>query len=290
MSGSVHSAGAGSRFRLPLVFLFVVIGSYFVAGNCLAGSEMDIVESERTAKAIKLNAAAAGIVLTWGVLNWDYFKQSPETTREEWFGKNTDSGGADKLGHMYTAYALTHLWDHLYRKIGYPEDDAVRLAALSSLGVTGLIEIGDSFSDFGFSYEDMAMNVAGSALGYLFLKNDDLSKKIDYRVEYKPNLGSNYEYDFTTDYQHLKFLFAVKADGFEAIKNPYLKYLEFHLGYYTRGYDDWPAGKIDDRERILYTGVGLNVGKLISSIWKTRTFDYLQVPYTYVPLENDLND
>jgi hypothetical protein len=33
----------------------------------------------------------------------------------------------------------------------------------------------------------------------------------------------------------------------------------------------------------------LNVGKVIERVWKTRIFDYLQLPYTYIPLEHDLD-
>lgn len=284
-----HIVGKKSIWSSSLV-LYVWVLLFSTASYCLADAQSAFDESVRTTKTIQLNAASSAIVLTWGILQWDYFQQSPKAESEEWFGRNTDDGGADKLGHMYTGYALTHLWGYLYRDIGYPEEDAARLGALSSLGVTGLMELGDSFSNFGFSYEDMIMNLAGSALGYLLLSNDEIARKIDFRVEYSLDNRNDFESDFVTDYQHLKYLFALKADGFEAINNRYLKYLELHLGYYSRGYDDWSEGGLDERERRIYAGIGINMGKLIAPLWDGWFFDYVQIPYTYLPVEKDFND
>ena len=74
------------------------------------------------------------------------------------------------------------------------------------------------------------------------------------------------------------------------LKDTPLRYLELHLGYYVRGYDDYKSYQpYDDRERNVYAGLGLNVGKVIESVWETRIFDYLQVPYTYFPVKHDLN-
>jgi hypothetical protein len=107
--------------------------------------------------------------------------------------------------------------------------------------------------------------------------------------QYAPSLH-NFEGDVITDYQNHKYLLALKADGFELLRNTPLSYLEVHLGYYARGYDNYQSSSgDDDRERTLYVGLGLNVGKLIESIWETRVFIYLQLPYTYVPLEHNLD-
>lgn len=41
-----------------------------------------------------------GTILTWGLINWDYGQQRPTARPEEWFGRATESAGADKLGHL----------------------------------------------------------------------------------------------------------------------------------------------------------------------------------------------
>jgi hypothetical protein len=85
-------------------------------------------------------------------------------------------------------------------------------------------------------------------------------------------------------------MLAFKADGFNLLRDSPLRYFELHLGYYTRGHDDYNASLgNDDRERTVYIGLGLNVGKVIESVYETRIFNYLQLPYAYLPLEHDFD-
>jgi hypothetical protein len=241
-------------------------------------------------KTLLLNAAVAGGILVWGTANWDYFNTAPEAHSEHWFGHRTKEGGADKLGHAY----ITHISSRAFRKVyldwGYSEPQAGRLGVWSSLGIMTLMEAGDSFSNrFGFSYEDMLMNLLGAGFSYLMIRVPELDRKLDLRAEYSPEFGSDFEPDFFTDYEHLKYLLAVKASGFAGINNPWLKPLELHLGYYARNYHDFRSGEPDRRRRTLYVGLGLNVGMLLRRWLKTPVFDYLQLPYTYLPLEQKLD-
>lgn len=243
----------------------------------------------RSQKAWLINVGAVGGVMAWGLLNWDYFSQSPSTENEDWFGHSTKEGGADKLGHLWTAYALSHGFAEVYRHIGYDEADALLYGPLSSFAVTGLMEVGDSFSDdHGFSYEDMVANLFGAGAGYLLLRYPVWQKRIDLRWEYNPDV-SDFESDITTDYQNAKYLLALKAEGFEQIENPVLQALELHLGYYARNYDGYKASRNDDRKRFIYAGVGINVGRLIRPLWDTRLFNYLQLPYTYLEVRDQLD-
>lgn len=253
-----------------------------------AGEERDaaLTEAELKRKTLLLNASVAAGILAWGAANWDYFQTAPNTGNEEWFGHNTPEGGADKIGHVYVTYLVGRAFRQVYLDWGYTEEKAGRLGILSSLGAVTLMEIGDSFSgQYGFSYEDMLMNLAGAGFGYLMETHPELDRKLDLRMEYLPEFDSDFQADFFTDYEHHKYLLALKADGFEAVTHPWLKYLELHLGYYARNYADHVAGGPDHRERTLYVGVGLNVGKLLERWVKVPVFDYLQAPYTYLPLE-----
>jgi hypothetical protein len=246
-------------------------------------------ELPRETKVRNLNLLAAGATITWGIINWDYFQESPQSNSEDWFGRETDEGGADKLGHLYTTYALSHLYASIYHDWDYPEERAMRLGAFSALGTMTIMELGDSFSKYGFSYEDMLMNCVGAVAGYWLGTHPEWQQRLDLRLEYAPSL-SDFDSDVVTDYEHHKYLIALKADGFDMLKDTPLRYLELHLGYYVRGYDDYKSYQpYDDRERNVYAGLGLNVGKVIESVWETRIFDYLQVPYTYFPVKHDLN-
>lgn len=232
-------------------------------------------------KVLTLNLGAVGAIAAWGLISWDYGSSSPHMDQERWFGHGTLEGGADKLGHMYTSYALSHGLSTIYRAWDYPPGKAAAMGALSSFTIQGMMELMDSFtSSYGFSYEDMVMNTAGVLLGYTFDRHPDWQRKIDFRLEYKPSLGKNFESDVFTDYQSHKYLLALKGEGFSALNQTFLRYLELQVGYTAKGYADYAPGGPDDRRRSLYAGVGLNVGELVRPLWDSRIFNYLQIPYT----------
>ena len=248
-------------------------------------SELSVAEQNK--KLWMVNLTGIGIITAWGVAKWDYFSQSPTTTSEGWFGNDTKSGGVDKVGHIYTSYVTTHGLSYLYESWCINKNDAALYGALSSLAIVGYMELGDSFSDFGFSKEDMIANTVGILFGYLSYKNPTLSNILDLRWEYKPN--SETLEDFTTDYENSKYLLALKLNGFDFARNSFLKHIEFHVGYYTRGFNEVN----DARERNLFVGIGFNLTDLFRhhSYNKTSTlFKYYQIPGSSFQLKKDLNE
>ncbi|MPY68759.1 MAG: DUF2279 domain-containing protein [Alphaproteobacteria bacterium] len=241
-------------------------------------------------KVLLLNGGAVAAIAIYGVINWDYFQGSAKSTPEGWFGRTTKSGGADKMGHLWSTYAASHLLAYLYRDWGYSDSEANGLGALSALGVQTMMELGDAYSgDFGFSYEDMAMNVAGAGAAYALGRYPALKSKLDLRVEYKPDRFGDLAGDIFTDYENQRYLLALKLDGFDVFEDSHLGYLELHVGYFTRGYDSFPQGGSDDRRRSLYVGVGVNVTKLVRMFADTAVFNYIQIPYTSIRADRDLD-
>jgi len=233
----------------------------------------------RGQKTLLLNAGSMAVIFMYGLSQWDYGKDGFHFENERWFQRDTKYGGADKLGHLWSSYALSHLYSYVYRKWGYTEKEANLYGALSNLGVQTFMEAADGFSSQGFSYEDLIMNVAGTGVAYVWGKVPYLAKKIDFRMEYTPGFNSR-DFGFSTNYERQRFLIALKADGFNFIKNPCLRYLEFHAGYYARHYKDYKVDSLDDRGRHLYIGIGFNVSKLVQKFVNTRVLDYIQIPYT----------
>lgn len=233
------------------------------------------------------NLIGAGIITAWGAAFWEYGNSSPHVNNERWFAKDTKYGGADKLGHFYASYLLGTSLCELYKNYGYTQKDAIFYGSLSSFFLLNTMEIGDSFSaQQGFSYEDFIMNTLGSLSAYAFNTYPELSKRIDLRIEYIPSFKTA---DVITEYDNMKYLVALKAEGFDFISNPWLRYGELHIGYYTRHYK---TESIAERERILYLGIGINFSKIARQngfIKTANVLNYYQLPYTYIPLENDLN-
>ena len=236
----------------------------------------------RGQKTLLLNAGAWAAIMGYGLAEWDYNKSSFHFKKEGWFGRDTPYGGADKLGHAWSCYVMSHLFAYLYRKWEYADREANLYGALSSFGVNAVMEIFDGFSPSeGFSYEDMTMNILGCGLGYILGEYPSLARKFDFRWEDTPKFDYK-DLKIGTTYERHMYLLVAKADGFDFIENPYLKYLEFHLGYSARGYDDYEKGGPDDRHRRIYAGLGFNVSKLLQKYVKTTVFDYVQVPYTSI--------
>lgn len=240
---------------------------------------------QQRSSVIKANLTGIGVVTAWGVAKWDYFSNSPKATSEDWFQNDTDSGGADKIGHLYTSYVTAHGLSYLYETWCINRDDAALYGALSSLAILGYMETGDSFSPYGFSKEDFIANSVGSLLGYYLYLKPDWASKIDLRWEY--GLHPNHS-DFTTDYENSKYLLALKLNGFEYFRNSFLKHIELHAGYYTRGFSD----ALESKERNVYVGIGLNLTDLLRrhDYRKTSTvLRYIQIPGTYMEFEKDMN-
>ena len=103
---------------------------------------------------------------------------------EGWFGKDTKHGGLDKLGHFYMTYLFSHYFASLYSDFGYEKEKAISQGAYSSLILNSVMEVGDSFSSYGFSYEDFIINTSGAYFGYYLLMHSDVNDIIDIRSEH----------------------------------------------------------------------------------------------------------
>jgi hypothetical protein len=247
----------------------------------------------REKKVVALNLAAVGTIAAIGGISWEYGSSSFHIRNEGWFEHDSKYGGADKMGHAFAGYALATIYNHIYKKWGYSEDQALLYGALSSWGQMTLIEVGDSFSGrYGFSWEDDVMDAGGAVFACLRQKYPQLKEMIDYRLEWFPssNFRQGDQSDPFTDYSGQKYLLAFKPDGFLKTNNFFLKALEMHLGYYTRGYDE--ENDSSSHRRYTYVGIGLNVTYLLDQLtghdaWKI--FDYLQMPYTYVSSSSEFN-
>lgn len=251
---------------------------------CLFPLSESTAEMSKEDKLIYTNAAGLSAITLWGVVNWDYFNRTMNTGNEGWFSDDTKHGGADKLGHFYTSYSTSRIFAYIFRSWGYPAEKGALFGSLSSFTMMSWMEIGDSFSHYGFSYEDFLMNSFGCLTGYCLAVNPDLSEKIDIRVEYLPDFKTS---DVFTDYDNTKYLLALKLAGFEKIKNRLAKYLEFHIGYYTRDYPEKPG-----RKRRVFLGLGVNMSRIFNHYSLDRTAalsNYIQVPYTYLSAGRCLN-
>ncbi|MBW4934917.1 DUF2279 domain-containing protein [Marinobacter sp. F4206] len=273
---------ASFRFGQTTLLLAVLIFASSVMAQCPGPIEPE----DRLRRAASVTVTGAGIITAWGIAHWDYFSTRPSASSEGWFGQDSPEGGADKLGHLFTTYATAQGISSLFEHWCFTPEDAARYGALSSFAILGYMELGDAFSDFGFSYEDLIANAAGALAGYYRYRYPSLARKVDLRWEVgvKPN-----QIDLTTDYDNSKYLVALKLNGFDTFSQGFLRHVELHAGYYTRGY----SAPDEPDERTLYVGIGLNLTDLFrrNGYSKTATFlNYYQPPGTYLAAEETLGD
>lgn len=228
-------------------------------------------------------------VSTWG---WKFdggFAWNPETC----FGEKAVHGAADKFGHLYAAYLVKRMATFLFGASGSSRFRAnIKGAVFSEIVMLGS-EIGDGFSpDYGFDPYDVAFNNIGILLGLLLDSYPLLDRIFAIQIEYIPTpkmrkkfrIG-NY-HDLPTDYGGTKFILAAKLSGIPYVSLSPLRYLNFDLGYYSRGYDD---EEYDSMTRNMYLGISCNLsiafGDLlpagyISSTMQTA-FNYIHIPWDY---------
>jgi hypothetical protein len=249
----------------------------------------------REKKVIALNAATVGAITAAGVARWDYGSHAFRTANEGGFDSDTPYGGADKLGHVFTCYALASVYNRIYKGWGYSEHDAILMGAANSWLTMTLIEIGDGFSvSEGFSWQDEVMNTLGVSMAYLRHRVPAVRERVDFRWEWfpSPSVRSGERFDVLTDYSGQKFLLAFKLDGWLRTGNPILKATEVQVGYYTRGYVSRDELHFDGQHRYGYVGIGLNMTYLLDQLTGHRAggiFDYIQVPGTYISSSSKLD-
>lgn len=234
--------------------------------------------------ALDLSLASLAIS-TWGIAQWGWFQHSPVFKREGWFGADTSSGGADKTGHFYMSYVLSDLFLLDFKRHGVKNPE--RKAALAAMTAMTLVEVGDATSDkFGFSGEDLIADAMGVAASWWLASNPVWDDRIDIRMEYWPSNGFNLKNDAVSDYSGMKHLVALRADGFQRLRNTPLKWFELQAGYYTRGFrtfDEEPTAT-----RHTYLGLGLSLPVLAGKKSKIagKLLSYVQPPGFNVEVDN----
>lgn len=227
----------------------------------------------------------AGVSL-YGFTQWGWGESNFSFKNEGWFGKNTKSGGADKLGHAYTGAVVTALTTSLYRHWEHDERDAVNMGAVAGLLATTMIEVGDGFSDeHGFSWEDQVFNMAGVGLEYLRQLHPEFRKRVQFRWEYFPSSDVRHggKNDILTDYEGSRWMLAFPLQAWLTDDAGWLGWFDVLVGYGSRGY----SSNDKDRERHPFIGIGLSLPKAKDHFrigGPGRILEYVQIPATAWPL------
>jgi hypothetical protein len=242
-------------------------------------------------------AVAAGVT-TLGLTSWNWgSSKSFQINSENWFGAKTGSGGADKLGHAFTSYAMTNVLANKLMRQGRSPKRAALSAALTTQALMLYVEFFDGLSDdHGFAKEDVVMNMLGTGLAYTRTIYPGVHDFIDFRMEYEP---SGYKgFRPFSDYAGQKYFFALKLSGFKILQDTPLRFLELQSGYYTRGFSEGEEADGFSRTRHTFVGIGINLNELFfgrpdtqESVLKNGGrlfFEHVSIPYTSVRSDSKL--
>jgi hypothetical protein len=242
---------------------------------------------------LKLELAGVfGLITYAGIRDWKWGTAYWRFNPEGWFGMNTGSGGQDKLGHAYGTYVMSELF-YLRLRTKYGKAAPVTVyPPLFALTIQLYVEVFDGFSvDHGFSYEDVIMDGVGAGAAFLRRAFPAVGSLLDYRLEYFPS-DSTKGFHPMIDYSGQKFLLAFRPGRLEPLQWTTARFVEFYLGYYTRGFQNHVPGTT--KLRRLYVGVGVDLQGILSLAYRLPEenpgdwFDYLntalgvfQPPYPY---------
>jgi len=240
----------------------------------------------------ELAAVTAGVVGV-GLYSWNWgSSNSFKFNSEGWFGTDTGSAGADKLGHLYSSYLMNDFFNKQMLKETNDITGAAQYSALFSGSIMLFIEVLDGYSvDHGFSYEDLIADGIGIGISYLKNTIPELDNKLDLRVEYSPTEA--YSNHPITDYSGYNYSAVLRLDGFETLKETPMKYFELMVGYHAEGFKRNEEKYFEVKQTQLYLGIGLNLTEIFFKPIKQYTdspavdyvdtfFHYYQAPNIYV--------
>lgn len=216
-------------------------------------------------RTLAIIAASSLGVAVYGQRNWwnEGFTGRFRSVNEGWFGQNTYSGGADKLGHFYMNYASVRLFARAFEWAGNDPDRSRQLAAWLTFGMFTAVEVLDGFSkQWRFSREDVVMNTAGIGAALLLERHPELDRVLDLRFLYRPSHEDGEGFDPIGDYSGQTYLAVFKAGGIPALRrHPVLRYVELSVGYGTRHYGSGTGYGT----RNVVAGVSLNLSEVLNA-------------------------
>lgn len=140
--------------------------------------------------------------------------------------------GMDKTGHFFTSYFFYHFQKEILIWGGFEEEYSKYLSAILSGSFAVLIEVGDSFTKYGFDYKDLLFNMAG--IGYGLLQDQyPYLRNFNFKWSFIPHNGFEGLSKFSEQYyDHIYWLtFDVHNIIGESKFNYWPKFLNLAVGY-----------------------------------------------------------
>jgi hypothetical protein len=245
------------------------------------------LERHRLLLSTLIPITAVGGVMANSLIGYDT-NHSFRINHEGWFGPDTTNGGADKASHLTDYFVVTHLFEDVYRMLGYSENAAILWGFGLALATGFANEVSDGFTRHGFSWEDFAMDAAGATAASL-ISVTHTKDLLGMRTSHLP--GSTYTHDvYSAD---LKLAGLGQRLG---INLGPLRWLHFSVTYGAKGYRVQPP--IEHQRQVGFE-IGLNLQQILNDVGVRRSTwwgyslhlvgDNIRFPFTAVGMRYDVN-
>lgn len=283
-------------FNIVLLFCNSLYSQSSINQFLKPSDSLDI--SRRNAVVISESLLASATLLGLNQLWYaDYPRSSFKTINdsEEWLQM-------DKLGHVYSSYQLGKLGASTLNWAGVGEKDQLIYGATVGLGFLTAVELMDGFSEeWGFSWTDMAANVAGAGIyagQELLWKEQRIVLKYSFHstkfAKQRPDkLGDGFSEEFLKDYNGQTYWLSANINSFlktEGIPN----WLNIAFGY---GADGMLTGDANDssflnqnRTRQYYFSLDIDLTRIKTNSHLLKTifdvFNVIKVPFPTLELNS----
>jgi hypothetical protein len=243
---------------------------------------------------------SAGIVGGTAVNSFtDDYQGGFHVTNEGWFAEDAYVGGADKASHFVSYEIIARELATAYEYLGFERKYSL-LGGFGVASLAGLVnEIGDGTNKYGFSYQDLLMDMFGAGTSVLVAATHTRDL-FGFRFGLLPGpappretngVGRDYSHEiYTAD---LKFAGVVRRLGLTFWPARFL------LASTTYGVQGYPYGAPSQRERLVGFEIGLNFEEMLYALDVTQDtwwgigvhilFDNFRIPYTAIGFRYDLN-
>jgi hypothetical protein len=215
---------------------------------------------------------------TWSYFAWyrdrrQAFHLEPSTG----FETKSYAGGADKLGHAWSNYAMTRLTTAVLVAGGWKRlPSSLAAFGLTTLAFT-LTEIQDGYAPYGFDPEDMIANVGGASLALLLDNVPAVDRLLDFRLQYFPSrdyrrtLREDGSVDIGQDYTGQSYILALHLGALPRMSESdytyWARFVDFAVGFEAHHYAPEPASMDIKPRQTLYLGLAINMQGVLNAFF-----------------------
>lgn len=198
--------------------------------------------------------------------NWWWRGQEKKFNIEQDGFFDNYSLGVDKLGHFYTSYYYYQAVNELMTLAKYNEKTKTIISIALPMIWAVSIEMGDGFSPFGFSFEDLTANTLGVTYGVL-QRNIKPLQYFKFKMSYYPTAGyiNNNFRNWVLSDDYSGHIYWLTFDMHNLVSNNYKKYfppfLNLAIGYGVDNYGTYASGPMENKFCI---GLDWNLGSIKS--------------------------